>query len=73
MRFSVAMFTATSTAEVTSFASEPVAMLLWGTTLLAFSAMLRRANSRAAEPVYTPSTRSESQVMDGVPSFAARS
>jgi hypothetical protein len=73
MRFFVAMFTATSTAEMTALASEPVSMLLWGMTLLALCTMLQRANTRSAETASVRVEPSDSRSMDAVPSFAARS
>ena len=72
MRLFVAMFTATSTAEMTAVTSEPVSMLLWGMTLLALCPMLQRANSRTAETVSARVERSHSGAM-AVPSFGARS
>ena len=51
MRFFVVMLTATSTAEMTAFTSEPVSMLLWGMTPLALCTMLQRASSRTPETV----------------------
>jgi hypothetical protein len=70
MRFFVAMFAATSSAEMSSLTSEPVSMLLWGVTLLTLGSMLRRP---AGEPSAARVESSDSQSIGSVPSLAARS
>ncbi len=72
MRAFLGMFVSTSNIEVSSLVTEPIAMLLWGSTLLALCSVLRRFSRRAdAQPVSEGPERETA--MDGVPSFAARS
>jgi hypothetical protein len=75
MRLLVGLFAAS--AEVMSFVTEPIAMLLWGIALLGLCSILRRTSqpktAPAASAVDAGDNRALDATIEAVPSLAARS